>query len=389
MMSTGPRHDPAQRALPEDDVTPPRRVVIGCAVVLVLVLLCCCGGVTALYFETHKGSTVTSTNAACTVNGTIAVADLPDLSPLTKTEETNASTIVTVGQSMDVPPRGWIIAVATAMQESHLQNLPNLGASNDHDSLGLFQQRPSQGWGTPAQILDPTYASTTFYTRLLAVKGWQGLPLTDAAQAVQRSAYPDAYAKWEPDATQLVGALVADSGSSVASNDEACSVDGGDLRLDNGAVSLPAGFSLPVGTPTQIVTAINWALAQIGTPYSFGGSCADAHSGRRALECDCSSLTMMSYRASGVTIPRLAAEQSRVGTPIYDLHTLMPGDLLFLVGSDGTREDPGHVGMYLGQGVIINAPHTGAVVRLTTLADWSNGIVDARRVIESKAVGSQ
>ena len=80
----------------------------------------------------------------------------------------------------------------------------------DADSLGLFQQRPSQGWGTVAQILTPTYASTKFYTKLLTVKGWQTLPLTVAAQDVQRSAYPDAYAKWEPDATQLVGALVAD-----------------------------------------------------------------------------------------------------------------------------------------------------------------------------------
>jgi cell wall-associated NlpC family hydrolase len=268
------------------------------------------------------------------------------------------------------------------MQESHLRNLPNLGASNDHDSLGLFQQRPSQGWGTPAQIMDPTYASTKFYSKLLTIKGWQSLPVTEAAQAVQRSAYPDAYAKWEPDATQLVGALVAGNGGTTpASQGQTCTIDGGDLQLDNGAVALPAGFSLPIATPTPIVTAIKWALSQIGTPYSFGGSCSDAHSGQPALECDCSSLTMMSYRAGGVTIPRLAAEQSRVGTPIYDLRTLLPGDLLFLVGSDGTRQAPGHVGMYLGQGVIINAPHTGTRVRLTTLADWSNGVVAARRIV--------
>ncbi|HEY2793020.1 MAG TPA: NlpC/P60 family protein, partial [Micromonosporaceae bacterium] len=332
-----------------------KRFAAGCSVLFVLFVACCCGG-TALYYVNTKGSkSLTATTSACTVSGTVAVADLPDLSPLTKTEESNAATIVTVGQAMSVPPRGWIVAVATAMQESHLQNLPDLGARNDHDSLGLFQQRPSQGWGTPAQILDPTYASTKFYTKLLQVKGWQTLPLTAAAQDVQHSAYPDAYAKWEPDATQLVGALVAGSPAAASMKPGVtCSVDGGDLKLDNGAVSLPAGFSLPVGTPTQVVTAINWALAQIGTPYSFGGSCSDAHSGNRALECDCSSLTMMSYRSAGVTIPRLAAEQSRVGTPIYDLRQLQPGDLLFLVGSDGTRANPGHVGMYLGQGVIIN-----------------------------------
>jgi cell wall-associated NlpC family hydrolase len=361
----------------------PRRFATGCSVLFVLFVVCCCAGVTLYYFNVKKGPAVAGTNAACIINGTVAVADLPDLSPLTKPEESNAATIVTVGQAMSVPPRGWIVAVATAMQESHLQNLKNLGARNDHDSLGLFQQRPSQGWGTPAQILDPTYASTKFYTKLLTIKGWQTLPLTVAAQDVQHSAYPDAYAKWEPDATQLVGALVAGSpGSPSAAPGQACSVDGGDLKLDSGAVSLPAGFSLPAGTPTAVVTAINWALSQIGTPYSFGGSCTDAHSGNRAKECDCSSLTMMSYRAGGVTIPRLAAEQSRVGTPIYDLRTLQPGDLLFLVGSDGTRDNPGHVGMYLGQGVIINAPHTGTVVRLATLADWSNGIVAARRIVQ-------
>ncbi|MBO0870781.1 MAG: M23 family metallopeptidase, partial [Micromonosporaceae bacterium] len=105
------------------------------------------------------------------------------------------------------PPRGWVIAVATALQESSLHNLGNLGPHNDHDSLGLFQQRPSQGWGTPAQVMDPAYASRRFYQKLLTVPGWQSLPLTEAAQAVQRSAFPDAYAKHEPLATLIVNTL--------------------------------------------------------------------------------------------------------------------------------------------------------------------------------------
>src|SRR5207247_2642707 len=82
---------------------------------------------------------------------------------------------------------------AAAMQESSLTNTPGGGP----DSVGLFQQRPSQGWGTPAQLMDPVYAATQFYTRLLRVPHWQDLPLTVAAQAVQRSAFPDAYAKHE------------------------------------------------------------------------------------------------------------------------------------------------------------------------------------------------
>ncbi|MEU8607756.1 M23 family metallopeptidase [Actinoplanes sp. NPDC048791] len=115
----------------------------------------------------------------------------------------NAAAIIVVGQTLQVPARGWVIAMATAMQESQLINL----RSGPDDSIGLFQQRPSQGWGSPAQLHDPHYAATTFYRKLTAVDGWQAMPLTEAAQKVQVSAYPNAYAKWEPDATDLVGAL--------------------------------------------------------------------------------------------------------------------------------------------------------------------------------------
>src|SRR5690349_19255116 len=78
----------------------------------------------------------------------------------------HAVTIVRVGAQLEVPRRGWVIAVATAIQESGLRNLGNLADRNDHDSLGLFQQRPSQGWGTPAQLTDPVYAATAFYEAL-------------------------------------------------------------------------------------------------------------------------------------------------------------------------------------------------------------------------------
>ncbi|AEV86816.1 hypothetical protein ACWT_5798 [Actinoplanes sp. SE50] len=125
----------------------------------------------------------------------------------------NASTIVAVGSRLRIPRYGWVIAVATAMQESSLRNLGDLGAHNDHDSLGLFQQRPSQGWGTPAQIMQPEYAATQFYQHLLRVDGWQTMTLTRAAQAVQRSAYPDAYAKWQPDAERLVTTVTGSSGA--------------------------------------------------------------------------------------------------------------------------------------------------------------------------------
>jgi len=119
----------------------------------------------------------------------------------------NAKAIVAAGQAMGLPPRAWVIAVATSLQESQLKNIGDLGAANDHDSLGLFQQRPSSGWGTPEQIQDPIYSATAFYNGLVDVPGWQSLPLTQAAQKVQVSAYPDHYAKHEAQAGAMVSAL--------------------------------------------------------------------------------------------------------------------------------------------------------------------------------------
>jgi FOG: LysM repeat len=126
---------------------------------------------------------------------------------LTSEMTTNANTIIAVGKSLGVSDYGLVIALAAAMQESSLRNL-NYG---DRDSLGLFQQRPSAGWGTPAQVTDPTYAAKLFFggpsspnkgitAGLLEIPKWQTMTVTQAAQAVQKSAYPDAYAKWEASA---------------------------------------------------------------------------------------------------------------------------------------------------------------------------------------------
>lgn len=129
---------------------------------------------------------------------------------LTGTMAQNASIIIQVGRSMGVPDYGIVIALATAAQESTLRNLD----WGDRDSVGLFQQRPSQGWGTVAQLTDPWESSRRFYggpgvpTRgLLDIAGWQSMPVTVAAQAVQISAYPDAYAKWESSAWSWLAEL--------------------------------------------------------------------------------------------------------------------------------------------------------------------------------------
>jgi hypothetical protein len=124
----------------------------------------------------------------------------------------HASTISAVGLQRGLPERARIIALATAYQESSMRNLDH----GDRDSVGLFQQRPSQGWGTAAQIMDPVYAAGKFYDALDQVDGWQKMSVTDAAQAVQYSGFPDAYAKWEDEATILadeLGGSVDPSGS--------------------------------------------------------------------------------------------------------------------------------------------------------------------------------
>ncbi|MFI6844695.1 hypothetical protein ACIBJD_08530 [Kitasatospora sp. NPDC050467] len=115
----------------------------------------------------------------------------------------NAATIAAVAHARGLPDRAVTISLATAMQESKIRNL----SGGDRDSVGLFQQRPSQGWGTAQQIMDPVYATNKFLDGLVKVPGYTRLPLTDAAQQVQKSGYPQAYAKHETKATLLASAL--------------------------------------------------------------------------------------------------------------------------------------------------------------------------------------
>ena len=121
----------------------------------------------------------------------------------TPEQAVNAATIAAVGTGRGMSERAVTIALATSIQESGLRNIEH----GDRDSLGLFQQRPSQGWGTQQQILDPTYAAGVFYEHLAKVPDYEALPLTVAAQRVQRSGFPEAYAKHEPDAALLAAAL--------------------------------------------------------------------------------------------------------------------------------------------------------------------------------------
>ena len=200
----------------------PRRFVLLIALVGTLALLCCGGSAAVLLYSTLSSKDDNSLYGLmnCGQGGPISpdVKRLPSISDYGPAQIRNAAIIISTGAKLRMPPRAWVIAVATAMQESRLTNLGDLGARNDHDSLGLFQQRPSAGWGTPAQVQDPVYASTKFYERLNTVAGWETMPLTMAAQAVQRSAFPDAYAKHEPVATQIVNALAHGAASAVGNS---------------------------------------------------------------------------------------------------------------------------------------------------------------------------
>ncbi|MDH6466062.1 hypothetical protein M2302_006268 [Micromonospora sp. A200] len=357
------------------------------AAAVVALLLLCAAGIGALF---TGGGTASAACYRAAADGQPLPAGITVSPPVataggwTSEQTAHAAVIVAVGADLKVPPRGWVIALATAMQESTLRNLPG----GDRDSVGLFQQRPSEGWGTPTQLRDPRYAADRFYQALLAVDGWQAMALTDAAQAVQRSAYPGAYAKWEHEAIALVRVLTGGTPAGPVSaeleqamSNPLCLFDAGDGQLGGEQVPLPDGFTLPSGTARPVATAISWALAQRGTPYTFGGDCTAPHSGIPARQCDCSSLVQQAYRAAGITLPRTTSEQVHAGQPATDHRDLRPGDLLFIPGSRGSPAQPGHVGLYLGDGLIVQAPHSGDVVKISRLSAWASQLAAVRRIV--------
>jgi hypothetical protein len=132
----------------------------------------------------------------------------------------NASIIAAVAERRGLPARAISIAIATAYQESKLENVEG----GDRDSLGLFQQRPSQGWGTAKQIMDPYYAANAFYDALVKIDGYETMAITEAAQAVQRSAFPDAYADHEKDGRTIASDMAGYSPAKFS-----CTTDSEDL----------------------------------------------------------------------------------------------------------------------------------------------------------------
>lgn len=336
------------------------KTVIG---IITVVILACLGLPTLLLSSVMDGGTGGCGNAPTPTahrSGQRSAASTWD------TEQLDiATTILDIGVAKAVPRWGWVVATATAMQESGLRNLPHLGNRNDHDSIGVFQQRPSQGWGTVEQLSDPAHQAGKFFDKLLTIPGWQSMPLTQAAQTVQASAFPDAYAKWTDDALTVVEQLTSTLGD--------CTTDA--------LTTLPAGFALSANTAAAVTIAVFWAVNQLGTPYHYGGSCTDPHSGNPDKQCDCSSLMQAAYQAAGITIPRVTRDQANAGKPVTDPALLLPGDLILIPGSRGTISNPRHVGMYLGQNLIIHAPQTGAHVKIIRLRNWIVQIAAIRRIV--------
>jgi hypothetical protein len=170
----------------------------------------------------------------------------------------NAATIAAVGKARGLPDHAVTVALAAALQESNLHNL----SYGDRDSLGLFQQRPSQGWGTPEQLTTPSYAAEAFYKELAKVPNWGSLAVTDAAQRVQRSGAPSAYAKWEPEARALAIALTGERPATFACTFRAPKTAtpapnyAPALQRDLGLSSLAAAT-----TPATAWTAASWLIA--------------------------------------------------------------------------------------------------------------------------------
>ncbi|MER8236125.1 NlpC/P60 family protein [Streptomyces sp. NPDC094049] len=302
-----------------------------------------------------------------------SVVNVPGLSE-PKKQIPNAQVIVATGIQKRVPARGQVVALATALQESTLINLDH----GDRDSLGLFQQRPSQGWGTREQIMDPVYSSGKFYDGLVKIKDWEQMPVTVAAQKVQRSGLPDAYAKHEALATALQQAIAPTLGAVPAGpmpgqpglggfGPGRCGGQGGG-NVDFGNIppgSLPEGYQIPADAPMQVQTAIRWALGQLGTMYQWGGSCTNPHGPNASEWCDCSSLTQRAYGVAGKEITRTTDTQINDGQVVLT-NAIQPGDLLFAVGS---ASSPEHVAMAIGYGYVVHAPKPGRVVEVVKQAN--------------------
>lgn len=323
---------------------------------------------------------------------------------------TNASIIYTVGKQMGMSDRDIQTGLIAAMVESGLRNVHY----GDRDSLGLFQQRPSQGWGSTSQVMNPQYAAGKFFSGLQKVKNRGGMSMGHAAQAVQRSAYPDRYDQrigdmrsiW-PRVTSKAGVQTLDMDGNQYGRGQAVPK----MDTQSNPITGEDAMSAPIedmlaawdgGTPVQDDTGAFPSLAQkpqvrtllsqatnqaiikpmseeiggyekgvdgwrkavvsmarqyIGTPYVWGGTSPGGF--------DCSGLIQYVMGKAGKNMPRISYQQANAGKRV-GLNKLRPGDL---VAWDNSSRNNGadHIAIYIGNGQIIEAPRPGLSVRVRSL----------------------
>lgn len=230
------------------------------------------------------------------------------------------SLIISIGKERGLPPRAWQVAIQAGMTESGLRNL----YYGDRDSLGIFQMRPSMGWGTAAQVTNPPYQVNKFYDVLESVSDWESMRPGDAAQAVERSAFPDRYHRWEPMAVHLVETF-------------------GEVE-DVAGCGPGTGKYLPPNDHAK--SAIQFALEEQGKPYVWGAEGPDSY--------DCSGLTMRAYEEAGIILPRVSRNQYTAGA-MLPVEQAQPGDLLFWAHDSSNPDTIHHVAIYLGDGQMVEA----------------------------------
>jgi len=183
---------------------------------------------------------------------------------LSPEQTSHATTIAAVGKRMGMPDHAVSVALAAALQESKLQNLQY----GDRDSLGLFQQRPSQGWGSESEVLTPHYAASAFYRRLARIRDWESLPVTTAAQRVQHSGAPLAYAQWEHEARAIAQAATGEIPAGLS-----CRVDVGPTQASGKPLrqALTREFG-PLTLDVPVPEARGWTVAAwlIGQAPEYG-----------------------------------------------------------------------------------------------------------------------
>ncbi|MBN6050782.1 C40 family peptidase, partial [Nonomuraea sp. RK-328] len=333
----------------------------------------------------------------------------------------NAKAIVETAQDLRLPKRAAVIGVATALQESALDN----AVVGDHGrAFGIFQQHPEHGWGSRAEVTDPRHAAKAFFSRLVKVKDWDTKPLPLAAQAVQRSALPDAYAQHESRAERIVGAINGESAAKLSAEDDRSirtSLDAAialgvpraavvsDVAAGVRAGTLPSARKLlnekdleqeaeklvesaaarlcteltqntgkalhrAVGDGSRGAIALDAALQMIGVPYSWGGGGPNGPSygigrGAHTKGFDCSGLAEYAWSKAGVRIGGHTSTQWRAGVRVRRSE-MRPGDLVFFATNPRDPATIHHVAINIDGRRYVHAPRTGSLVQVSS---WTSG----------------